>query len=145
MTVDQALTFVRNHGVVLMSAKGPVPNLAEAIAGEPIKGSWWGHPKGKRIYAVLEKITESPEVLVCRLVNGKITFVHCRLWPALVRVAERFEADRLAWVHQEHTSAGHHVNRSVPFPKWVPAEVAKKAKKLDEQEALAELGASVML
>ena len=28
---------------VLQAARGPAPNLAEAIAGEPIRGSWWGH------------------------------------------------------------------------------------------------------
>jgi hypothetical protein len=88
----------------------------------------------------LEKITESPDVLVCRLVDGKVTFVHRRLWPALVRLADRFGTDRLAQVREEHTRAGHHVSRSVPFPKWVPADVAAAASRLDEQEALAALG-----
>ena len=37
MTVD-ALKFVRKHGIVLESAKGPVPNLAEAIARAPDPG-----------------------------------------------------------------------------------------------------------
>src|SRR4051794_2330166 len=30
--------------MVLQSARGPVPNLAECVAGEPIRGSWRGHP-----------------------------------------------------------------------------------------------------
>ena len=34
------IAFVRKHGVVLASAKGPVPNLADAVAGEKIRGSW---------------------------------------------------------------------------------------------------------
>ena len=36
--------WVREQGIVLQSARGPLPNLAEWIAGEPIRGSWWGHP-----------------------------------------------------------------------------------------------------
>ena len=40
--------FVERHGVVLASARGPVPNVAEAVAGEPIRGSWWGHPASPR-------------------------------------------------------------------------------------------------
>jgi len=32
------------RGMLLASARGPIPNIAEMIAGEPIKGSWWGHP-----------------------------------------------------------------------------------------------------
>ena len=140
MTVNEAMAFIHEHGVVLESAKGPVPRMAEVIAGEPIKGSWWAHPKGHSIFAVFEKVKASQDVLVCRLVDGKVTFVHRRLWPALVRAAKRFSADQLAQVHEEHTAAGHHVSRSVPFPKWVPADVADAARRLDEREALAALG-----
>ena len=50
MTAAEALAFIEQRGVVLASAKGPVPRLTEAIAGEPIKGSWWGHPKGQQIF-----------------------------------------------------------------------------------------------
>ena len=60
MEVHAALAFVREHGVVLVSARGPVPTLTEHIAGEPIRGSWWGHPEGKRIFAVLQAVSERP-------------------------------------------------------------------------------------
>lgn len=140
MTAAQALAFVQEHGVVLVSAKGPVPRLTEAIAGEPIKGSWWGHSKSHRIFAILEVVTESEEVLVCRLVKGKITLVHRRLWPALVRLAARFPPNQISKVKQEHTASGRHVNKEVPFPRWVPAEVIKQAESLSEEEAIAELG-----
>jgi len=32
MTPAEAIEFVKTHGVVLESAKGPIPNLAEAVA-----------------------------------------------------------------------------------------------------------------
>jgi hypothetical protein len=73
MTADQAMAIVREHGVVLASAKGPAPRLAELIAGESIKGSWWAHPRGHQIFAILQKKKKSPDILVCRLVNGKVT------------------------------------------------------------------------
>ena len=38
---------------MLQSARGPLPNLAEWIAGEPIRGSWWGHPCGHETFAAL--------------------------------------------------------------------------------------------
>jgi hypothetical protein len=140
MTPADALAFVEEQGVVLVSAKGPVPRLTEAIAGETIKGSWWGHPKGQKIFAILEAVTESEDVLVCRLVKGKITLVHRRLWPALVRLAKRFPPDRIAKVSQEHTASGRHVNQEVPFPRWVPAEARKQARSLSEEEAIAAMG-----
>ena len=140
MTAAEALAFVENHGVVLVSAKGPVPRLTEAIAGEPIKGSWWGHPKGQQIFAVLEAVTESEDILVCRLVKGKITLVHRRLWPALVRLADRLRPEQIAKIRQEHTPSGRHVNKETPFPQWVPSAVMKQAKHMSEDDALAELG-----
>ena len=89
MTLRQALAFIRKHGVVLEAAQGPVPSVAEAIAGGPVRGSWWAHPNGHEIFAVTRAIRDSDEVLVCRLIKGNITFVHRRLWPALVRAAGR--------------------------------------------------------
>ena len=145
MTAAEAIAFVQQHGVVLVSAKGAVPRLSEAIAGEPTKGSWWAHPKSHHIFAILQAVTDSEDILVCRLVDGKLTLVHRRLWPALVRVADRFPATRIAKVRDEHTPSGHHVSREVPFPKWVPTEVKEQAKSIGEQEALTALGPWTLL
>ncbi len=141
MTPRQALAFIGKHGVVLESAQGPVPSLAQAIAGAPIRGSWWSHPKSHEIFSVTRAIRDSDDVLVCRLVKGKVTFVHRRLWPALVRVASRFPSDHLSQVREVHTSSGRHVTQEVPFPDWVPSRVRAAARSLSEEAALAEIAA----
>jgi hypothetical protein len=135
VTPKQGLAFVELHGVVLQAARGPAPSLAEAIAGGPIRGSWWGHPKGHQIFHVAEAIGESPDVLVCKLVEGKVTFVHRRLWPALVKLAPRFRKDQLARVWNEHTRSGAHRSRRLPFPSWVSGEVMREADRLSQAEA----------
>src|SRR5260370_36541134 len=140
MTAADAISFIREHGVVLASAKGPVPRLTEAIVNEPIKGSWWAHPKSHQIFAVLQTVAESDEVLVCRLVNGKVTLIHRRLWPALVRVAKRFPSGRIAQGHEEHTASGKHVTREGPFSQRVPAHVAEQAKSMSDYDPLIALG-----
>jgi hypothetical protein len=89
VNAKQGLVFVRRHGIVLQAARGPVPSLAEAVAGGPIRGSWWAHAKGHQIFRIADAVSESDEVLVCKLVEGKVTYVHRRLWPALVRLASR--------------------------------------------------------
>jgi hypothetical protein len=99
---------VKANGVVLESGRGPVPNLAEAIAGAPIRGSWWGHPKANTIFLCSRAIRKSPDVSVCRLVAGKVTFVDRHLWPALVRLARQFGADRLAMIEEVRTARGRH-------------------------------------
>jgi len=142
-TPETALAFVREHGVVLVSARGVAPRLTEAIIGEPIKGSWWAHPQGHHIFAILTAVTDSKQVLVCRLLGLKVTLVHRRLWPSLVRLANRFTAAQLAQVREEHTVSGRHVSHEIPFPQWVPAEVSEQAALLSEQDALAAFGAWV--
>jgi len=135
VNADAAMAFVRRHGIVLVSAKGPAPRLTDAIAGEPIKGSWWGHSKGHQIFAILQKLEDSPDILVCRFLAGRVTFVHRRLWPAIVKLANRFQPDQIARIRQEHTASGKHVNHLTAYPIWVPAEILEEAKRLTTQEA----------
>ena len=140
MDAFDPVAFVERHGVVLASAKGSVPSVAEAVAGEPIRGSWWGHAKGSEIFHALGVLDDSPDVLSFKLIDGKNTYVHRRLWPALVRLADALGKERLTSVKQEHTASGAHRNVSTPFPKWVPAEVKEQASQLSETEARAALG-----
>ena len=135
MNARDALAFVKREGIVLQSARGRVPNLAEFVAGERIRGSWWGHAKGKEIFRAASHVADSGDVLVCPLVDGKVTFVHRRLWPALVRLAARLRPERLAQISQEHTASGHHERRVTPYPKWVPRDVARDAERLSEADA----------
>jgi hypothetical protein len=135
----EPLEWVREQGVVLQSARGPVPNLAEHVAGEPIRGSWWGHRSGHEIFAVLTRVLGSREVVATRLVNGNVTLIHRRLWPALVCVADRFPGGRLAAIDEEHTASGAHRTTEIPFPEWVPADDLAAAKLLTVDDALAQL------
>ncbi len=135
-----ALEFISEHGVVHAAARGPVPRLIEAIAGEPILGNWWSHPQANRIYNILTQVQKSEQVLVCKLVNDKITLVHRRLWPALARLAHKLEPKQLARWTEEHTAGGRHVARAIQFPNWVPAAVLEEAHTLSEEEAVAVVG-----
>jgi len=136
MTPKQALSFVKTKGIVLESGRGPVPGLAQTIAGEAILGSWWAHPKGNLIFSCTRAIRASKDVLVCRLVGGKVTYVHRRLWPALARLAGQFDAGRLAALREVHTATGKHKVDAVAFPKWVPAEVRRAAANLTAEQAV---------
>jgi len=135
MTAGELLRFVRANGVVLESARGPVPNLVEAIVGAPVKGSWWGHAKGKQIFHLLNAVRDSGQVLVCRLVDGKVTYVHRDAWTALVRLSSAIAKERIAAIEEIHTASGKHRVVQTPFPKWVPASVLRVGKKLPIDEA----------
>jgi hypothetical protein len=64
-----------------------LPSAVAIVAGEPLQGSWWSHPSGHAIFNSLNALATHPDVLVTRLVGGKVTFVHRRLWPAVLAVA----------------------------------------------------------
>ena len=143
MTPKEAIAFIRKNGVVIESGRGPVPSLAEAVVGGPIRGSWWSHSQGKDIFRVTRAIRDSEQILVCRLVSGKITFVHRRLWPALVGAASHFQPAQLARLSEEHTATGRHVVKTIRFPAWVPAAVLARGRKLTESAALEILGTCI--
>ncbi len=143
MTLEDAKALVEQHGIVLESAKGPAQSLASEIAGEEIQGSWWGHGEAEQIWSLTRRLRGSEDILVCRLIGGKVTYVHRRLWPALVRLASRFSADRITEITEVHTERGHHVVRETPFPVWVPTSVLEQADAISEAAAIELLGIEV--
>ena len=139
MTSNQALSFVRQTGVVLESAQGHGPSIAEMIAGEPIRGSWWSHPMSHEIYTITQALRKTPEILVCTLIDQKITFVHRRLWPALVRLSDQIPRERLALIREVHTPTGAHRREEVAFSGWVPHDGMEMSQGLSDGDALSQL------
>ncbi|HEY6940191.1 hypothetical protein [Dokdonella sp.] len=143
MTPAQALAFVERHGIVLEAARrGAIPSLADAVAGETLAGTWWAHAQGKRIFAATRAVRAAADVLVCRVVDGRVSFVHARLWPALVRLADRFPRERLARLREVHGDDGRHRVEEVTFPNWLDAATLAAGRRLGEaaaREALAAL------
>ena len=139
MRNTEVLDLLRDRGMLLESAHGPVPSVAELVAGQAIRGRWWSHPAGHDIFRITRFLRSSPEVLTCCLLNDKITFVHRRLWPPLVRLSGLFGATRLASVREVHTKSGSHRRETTPFPDWVPPDVLEAAASLSTREAQEQL------
>ena len=136
LTPQQALAFSERHGIVCEAARRDgIPSLVDAIAGEVVRGNWWSHPRARVIFTLTRTMRDAPAVLVCRLVDGKITFVHERLWPSLVRVADEFPTRRLSRIREVHSATGKHIVEETPFPAWVPAKVLAQARRLSESDA----------
>ena len=69
--------------------------------------------------------------------------MHRDLWPALVRLADRLDRDRLGWLTEVHTPSGAHRLEVTPFPDWVPIDVEAAAGDLPPERALARFPAAV--
>jgi hypothetical protein len=76
---------------VLLESDVKLPSVAGLVAGESIRGSWWGHPMSHTIFKISVRLSENPDVIVSKLVSGKVTWVHRRLWSALITIGSARE------------------------------------------------------
>lgn len=72
---------------LLLESDPKLPSVCTIITGEPMKGSWWSHSMAQTIFQVNERLDDHPDVLIAKLLAGKVTFVHRQFWPALLAVA----------------------------------------------------------
>jgi hypothetical protein len=76
----------RKHGMLLQS-DARLPSLTRLVAGERVSGSWWSHPKAHAIFAIAEQLSDHPDTVTTKLLSGKRTYVHRKLWPQLFSIA----------------------------------------------------------
>jgi hypothetical protein len=144
-------------GLLLLQDK-KLPSVVGIITGQRLSTSWWSHPRGQEIFNCLETIDH--DAVATRLVAGKVTFVHRRLWPALVGAGKsrakwrqtsrdakpRELQEHLATFAEEiHTESGRHEMRLASWSEFarergVRAVPASRALRQLEKAAIA-LGA----
>jgi hypothetical protein len=85
VTCDEArIRRVLDRAGLLLEHDARWPSVSSLVAGDPVRGSWWGHSAGGRIFAALTAVED--DVAFVKLLAGKVTLVHRRLWPAVVAV-----------------------------------------------------------
>jgi len=84
------LQALSRHGLLLKQDKR-LPSVVTLVTGEALRTSWWSHPEAREIFAILSELSEHPDVLFSKLLLGKDTLVHRRLWPAFLAVARASE------------------------------------------------------
>jgi hypothetical protein len=83
VTLSRARAELERWGFLLLQDPR-LPSLATLVAGEPVIGSWWGHPRGGDIFRIAGELDD--EVVTAKLIDGKVTFLHRRLWAPLAAV-----------------------------------------------------------
>jgi hypothetical protein len=99
-TTQSVLADLASYGFLLVQDP-ELPSVATLVAGDVVKGSWWGHKKSHEIFRTLEELDDVDEVLVCKLVARKTTLVHRRIWPALIAIARSRETWQLDGLSQD--------------------------------------------
>ncbi|MDQ2979513.1 MAG: hypothetical protein M3R62_09840 [Acidobacteriota bacterium] len=83
---EKVIEALVRSGLLLQQDKR-LPNVVTLVTGESLRTSWWSHPKGRLVFAVLSDLSEHSDVLFTKLLFGKVTLVHRSLWPAFLAVA----------------------------------------------------------
>lgn len=120
-TVIQALA---RRGLLLKQDK-QLPSVVGLVTGESLRVSWWSHPQARLIFSVLVELADHPDVQFAKLISGKDTLVHRRLWPALLAVGSSGER----WQNEGLSDAGRRLFASVAREGSVEGE-GKQAKEL---------------
>ncbi|MEO8971333.1 MAG: hypothetical protein ABI406_07010 [Ktedonobacteraceae bacterium] len=131
MTPEETIAYQEvwqtlEHYGLLLEADSQFPSLASIVAGEPVRGSWWGHAHGHAIYHVAEELYEHPDVIAIKLIAGKITYIYRKLWFALLSIGishEPWQLDNLtdtahtllARVTKEHVLRTDHLRNIESF------------------------------
>jgi hypothetical protein len=106
----EALRQLQEYGLLLLQ-DAQLPSITTIVAGRPIRGSWLADPHAHGTYDLLVALEKDPDVLFTKLLAGKVTMVHRRLWPAVLALATA----RAAWQFEAMS----------PAAKWVLHEVER--------------------
>jgi hypothetical protein len=85
IAVDDVADYLGRLGVLLETDRA-FPSITGIMVREPIKGSWWAHPMANEIYMLSQRLIHHPDTIFLKLLSGKTTFVHRRLWPELIAI-----------------------------------------------------------
>ena len=75
----------------LVESDPKLPSVVSLITGEPLRGSWWSHPLAQIIFQTNEQLSDHDDVLLTKLVSGKVTFAHRNIWSEVVAIARARE------------------------------------------------------
>jgi hypothetical protein len=126
------------HGFLMLS-DSPLPSLTSIIAGEPVKGSWWGHSQGNLMYNLSNQVMDDPEILTLKFFNKKVTYLRKEHWSALWTISTSQEEWQFKKLSPDSKKLFQKVEKEKTLRaddkglKQSPTEIGKLASKLEEK------------
>jgi hypothetical protein len=111
VTTHEQLLYRLESGGLLLMQDACFPSLVTFVVGETVKGSWWAHPLSHQIFRCAGDLAAHRDSLVIKLVHGKVTFVHRRLWPEVLAVATARESWQTTGLSQDACALWQEVER----------------------------------
>lgn len=98
MTIDDLLDRLREFDL-LADTDPRFPSITTLVVGDSVPGSWWTHPAAREVFRLSCALRDHPDVLMVKLISGKVTAIHRPLWPAIVSIGtarEPWQMDKLS-------------------------------------------------
>jgi len=98
MTLDDLLDRLRELDL-LADTDPKFPSITTLVVGDSVRGSWWTHPAAREVFRLSCAMRDHPDVLMVKLISGKVTAIHRPLWPAIVAIGtarEPWQMDKLS-------------------------------------------------
>jgi len=70
----------------LLESDPCLPSVCSIVTGERMRRSWWSHPLAHAIFSVNEQLDDHKDILVTKLISGKVTFLHRKLWSRIFTI-----------------------------------------------------------
>src|SRR5579864_336158 len=86
---------------LLLDTDPRFPSVTGFVADDTGGRSWWAHPQAKQMYGLSCGLRDHPDVLMVKLVSGKVTFIHRPLWPAIVAIGTAREPWQMEGLSKE--------------------------------------------
>ena len=113
---------LKRHGLLLLNDPD-LPSLCGITVGQRVRGSWWAHPGAQKIFSAYGALEDHPDVLIVKLVSGKLTYIHRRLWPQVVAIG----CARDPWQMHGLPAAARKLLADVDFAPVEPGRAMSKA------------------
>jgi hypothetical protein len=125
---DAVVAAVAERGLLFVS--DPQRESAfHVLTGEFPRGSWWSHPRANEVYDRLQAVERHPDVLLAKLLAGKVTLIHRSLWPAVLAVVtarEPWQLDGLPPLAAQALAALDEAEAAGTFPPDLSRTVIKE-------------------
>jgi hypothetical protein len=100
MTLADLLDRLREFDL-LLDTDSKFPSITGLVVGDAVRGSWWAHPRSHEVFHLSCQLRDHPDVLMAKLVSGKVTLIHRPLWPAMVSIGTAREPWQLRTLSKE--------------------------------------------
>src|SRR5260370_3636506 len=86
---------------LLLDADPKFPSVTGFVAGDSVRGSWWAHPRAHEMFRLACQLRDHLDVVMVKLISGKITLVNRPLWPAVYVIGTAREPWQLRSLSKE--------------------------------------------